>query len=323
MRHLNGASSLFVAIAAIGVVSTTARADQMYIRSAHPSVATGQLVIDGSGFKQGVRVWLDFNELQVLTVTEREVRTKLPKVDAGTYRLILDRRGDRTRSFIVYIGSASGSGSSGPAGPPGPQGPPGLSGPSGPQGPAGARGADGAKGAVGLAGPAGPQGPSGGGLSVVYDNGHTLGVIAGVKVSGGADSTIVVRQDATNGLWLAIPFDTDGIVPMSYQVALFTDNACVSGPYIPADNLYSAAPPPLFRLVQLTAKGEKTGYYSGNSIASLQFKGIKPLGHPEAACTPIDPLNSNDPNSGWAGPLYVGPQQTVDLSPFVGTFSVR
>lgn len=162
--QVNRAFIFWSTLAAVGLVSGSARAEEMYIRSAHPNVAAGQLVIDGSDFKPGLRVWLDFTELQVLSVTPAEVKTKLPKLPYGTYRLILDSKRDRPHSFIVSIGGSDGSGTPGPAGPQGPAGPagpPGLAGPMGPQGPAGPKGATGANGPAGPSGPAGPAGATG------------------------------------------------------------------------------------------------------------------------------------------------------------------
>ena len=153
MRHLNRAFILCSTAALIGLMSSPARADEMYIRSAHPYVSsgatgTGTIEIDGSGFRPGVRVWLDFHELKVISVTDSEVKATLPpRIEDGTYRLILDHRRARPTSFIVYVGT--GNGTPGPAGPQGPAGPPGLAGPPGPQG------ARGATGPTGSAGPAG------------------------------------------------------------------------------------------------------------------------------------------------------------------------
>jgi hypothetical protein len=302
MRPLNRAS-LIVALAVIGITSTYARADDgMHIRSAHPSVATGQLVVDGSGFKKDVRVWLDFTELQVLTVTDREVRTKLPALASGTYRLIMDQHWDRSQFFTVSIASG-GSGSTGPAGPAGPpgpagsQGPAGLPGPAGPQGPAGARGVDGA------------QGPAGG-ISVLAANKTVLGIAIGS--TGG--STVVAHQE--NGVWLAVTVDATTVVPLNYSYAFYTDGLCAGTPYTLVD-----AP---VRLLQRLDRDDPTGYYAGDPVAGRTFLGLKPLGQPNAACTAIDPDPVHgDPNLGWMGPYLAGPLTTLNVSGFQGPYTIK
>src|SRR2546422_2926212 len=175
-------------VGGFGMISSSVQADDMSIRSAHPSVAAGQLVIDGSGFKTGVHVWLNGSELKLLSVKPNEIRAKLPELDPGNYRLILEHWKDerwsgQPRSFIVTLGSG-GSGSPGPAGPQGPAGPP---------GPAGPRGAQGLQGATGPQGPKGDPGSTGtgSGFSVIAANGATLGSVVGAR----SDSTMVARLE--------------------------------------------------------------------------------------------------------------------------------
>ena len=80
----------------------------------------------------------------------------------------------KSRPFVVYPATATGSGDPGPPGPEGPEGPKGDKGDTGPQGPTGAPGPQGAKGDTGttgatgppgaastVPGPAGPTGPTG------------------------------------------------------------------------------------------------------------------------------------------------------------------
>lgn len=320
MRPLNRALFFFLAVAMIGLTSSPASADEMYIRSAHQNSA-GELVLGGSGFRQGVRVWLDFGELQVLSVNEREVHVKMPKLGPGTYRLIADHSRSRATSFIVAVGGAAGSGTGpagpqgpvGPQGPPGPAGPRGLTGATGATGAPGAAGVTGATGATGATGPAGPQGPpgaAGGGLSVYDKNGQLVGPIVGVKF-GGTDSTMVARQ-ANDGVWLGIPVDVAGVVPgaAGALLGLYNDAQCSPPAFVPADR----APATLLRSLQ-RSDSESTAYYAGDPLLPNTFASFSPIGHPEICWSTA--------GTGWDVQLLAGPLKTFDLSPFVPPFSVK
>lgn len=288
-------------VGGFGMISSSVRADDTSIRSAHPSVAAGQLVIDGSGFKTGVHVWLNGSELKLLSVKPNEIRVKLPELDPGNYRLILEHWKDerwsgQPRSFIVTIGSG-GSGSPGPAGPQGPAGLPGPAGPRGAQGPQGATGPQGPKGDPGSAG-------TGSGFSVIAANGATLGSVVGVR----ADSTIVARQQ--QGVWLGIPVDANGVVPMAL-VALYAGSSCDTPPYVPLDT----NPAPMFRSLQRADRADQTAYYAGSAIQVQTFATLSPLGHPETCYPAVD--------FGWGAPVLAGPLMTFDLSQFPAPYTVK
>jgi hypothetical protein len=280
------------------------------VRSAHPDWASGQLVVDGMGFGRGVHVELNGDELKVVSVTDHEIRAKMPSLAPASYRLTVRRRDDLAR-FVVTIGQGPGgvAGAIGPIGPPGPAGP---AGPSGPMGPAGVAGPAGAPGPQGPAGPKGDPGPPSlapPGLTVVANNGSALGVIVGVSKISASDPTIVARQEGD--VWLAIPTDSGGVVPLSF-LAVYVDAACQTPAYIPLDS----DPPPLLRMLQTTGRGTPTAYYPGNPTTSaLTFLSISPLGHPE--------LCSSASGSGWEGPFLVGPAMSFDLSLFPAPFAIR
>ena len=310
MNRLGRAAMVLSAVFVLALMSPPrlAEADQMVVNSAHENAGSGQLVINGTGFKPGVRVWLNGTELNVVSVRSREIRATMPDpaLEPGSYRLTINHRKNHAAWFIVTVGGAGGAGPRGPAGLAGAMGPPG---PQGLRGPAGAQGETGPAGPQGIPGPAG----SGGGLTVMAAN-ATLGTIVGVTKSSLSDPTIVTRQDG-NGVWLAIPIDSQGVVSTSFP-ALYADGACATQPYV----LMDSNPVPLFRLLQTSSRGDQAGYYAGDPAQVLTFDALSPgslspLGHPET-CSPAP---AADP---WSG-SFVGPLMMFDLSPFLGPYTVQ
>ncbi len=282
--------------------ANAASADDLSVQSARRDASTGQLVIDGRWFGPGVRVTLNGADLKIVSLHPRELRVVLPKLDPGSYRLSVRYRRDEAwfTLAILATGGATG-GTTGPAGPAGPIGPAGQAGPQGLQGVPGPAGPQGAKGETG------PAGSAGGGLVVVADNGSPLGTLAGVSKAGGSDPAIVVRQE--NGIWIAIPVDTDGIAPMFFS-AFYKDAFCQTLPYVPLE----ASPVPLFRLLQVTSRTATVGYYAGNPAETAAFVAMSPLGQP-GTCEPT--------SNGWDAPMLAAPVQTLDLTPFPKPFRVQ
>jgi hypothetical protein len=322
MRPSRIALLLYLA-AGFAVFPRVARADEMSIQSAHPNTATGQLVIDGSGFKNGVHVWLNGYELQVLSVGAQQIRAKLPtNLNPGSYRMYLSHWRGLPRSFIVTIGSGGtgGTGAPGPQGPAGPVGPPGPQGPQGLQGQAGAPGTpgqqgiqgpagpQGAAGAQGPAGPPGPKGDYGSGLSVYAANGTALGPIAGSINVNGLNFYLAARK--VQDVWLGIPVDTEGVATAPF-FALYSDVECHQPPYIPLE----ANPAPIFRLLQRTGRTEQQAYYAGAATQVLAFPRWSPLGHPELCSPSVD--------IGWDQPALAGPLQVLDLAQFPGPYTIK
>ena len=281
-------------------LSQPAHAEELLITSAHPDVASGVLVIDGTGFRSGLYIGLESDELKVLSVNTHEVKATLPaSLKSGSYRLVIRQWRDDYARFIVTIG---GGGATGSAGPQGPAGSGGATGPMGPQGPQGAQGA---------------QGPAGAtttipGLSVVGSNGVTLGPVVGVTKFSGTEPVMVARQDG--GVWLSIGVDTTGVIVGSFPV--FYDGAGCTGD---AYAYFESNPAPLFRMAQRMLATDSTAFYPGNPTQMRSF----PAMQIEDPMTPGTKICVSAPAYGWGGPQFVGPLQTIDLSQFPAPLSVQ
>src|SRR5438105_9505231 len=103
MRSI-GIAAAFFAVVSIGA---TAGAEQLTITSAHPDPAAGILIIDGTGFRQGVAVALEGHDLKVLSVNPRQIRTSLPTLTPGTYRLAIRGWYEYGRFVIAIYGDAT------------------------------------------------------------------------------------------------------------------------------------------------------------------------------------------------------------------------
>jgi hypothetical protein len=120
------------------------------------------ITINGENFGEAPQIWLDSYDLtEGATTSDTVVVANLPdspKLDPGTYRLFVSRRGfrpdhpEKADIMDVTIGAV------GPEGPEGPQGEQGLQGVQGPQGPTGPQGTPGAQGPAGPTAPPGPPG---------------------------------------------------------------------------------------------------------------------------------------------------------------------
>lgn len=295
------------ALTALAVVLTThdtyaQSRPALSIAAAHPDTVSKLLVIDGSGFRPGLSVSIDNLPAHVVSVTASQIRAALPILQPGSYRLVVSQWWDDDARFIVTIEGA-GTGTAGPAG---------AAGPMGPAGPSGAAGA---------AGPAGPQGPKGDtgpaavgipGLKVVAANGKTVGTIVGVSKSNGSDPAIVATQD--NGTWLALPFDTNGLIAMAFPI-FYTGPNCSGSAYAYVE----ANPTPLFRMLQRLLPTDVTGFYGGDPVQMMSFPSLLTQ-DPNA---PGSSLCATTVSMGWTGPLWTGPLQTVDLSNFPAPFSIQ
>jgi len=103
------------ALAAVIWFSEPVRAEQLAITSAHPDVAAGMLVVDGTGFRPGLSLALEGRDLKVLSVRPREIKAALPRLHPGTYRLVV-REWFESARFVVAIGDTA---TPGPASTPG------------------------------------------------------------------------------------------------------------------------------------------------------------------------------------------------------------
>ena len=290
-----------VALCTALALSPRVKADALAITSAHPDLASGVLVIDGTGFRSGLYVGLENYDLHVVSVNTHQVKAMLPaSLKSGSYRLVVRQWRDDYARFIVTIGS--GSGATGPAGPQGPAGASGAVGPTGPQGPQGAQGAQGPAGATTLI-------P---GLSVVASNGVTLGPVVGVTKFSGSDPVLVARQD--HGVWLSIGVDTTGVIVGAFPI-FYTDAACMGDAYA----YFESNPAPLFRMAQRMLATDSTAFYPGNPAQTRSFPAMQiedPVNPGAKACVSTTAY-------GWGGPQYVGPLQTIDLSQFPAPLSVQ
>lgn len=150
--------------------------------------------------------------------------------------------------FPLPAGPQGPAGPAGPMGPAGPAGVPGIAGPAGPAGlvgpagpmgpagPAGAAGPQGVPGEAGAQGPAGPQGPqglqgpagpSGGGLTVVDNNGLSIGTLLDPW------NGFVVRQVGPDKLLLQLA--ANGL-PQSSITFFHTSTDCTGTRYITNNN---------------------------------------------------------------------------------------
>jgi hypothetical protein len=279
------------------LLSARVKGEQLLVTSAHPDTASGVLVIDGSGFTPGASVELEGASLKVISLTSHELKTKLPPLKPGTYRLNVRQWYDDVARFVVTIG---GSNTGGPAGP---KGETGSMGPVGPQGPAGATGA---------MGPAGPKGPAGTGLQVVAANGQPLGIVVSVTKFNGNDPVFVARQD--QGTWVTLSVDTSGVITGSFPI-FYSDASCLGQAYA----MFESNPAPLFRLVQRMTANDTTAFYPGNPAQTLSFPAMKM----EDPMSPGSTLCVTTADYGWTGPQYVGPLQTIDISQFTGPFTIQ
>jgi len=281
--------------ALLALSASPAFAQQFVVFSARHDAANGQVVLVGSGFRADMRILLNGAPLPNAAVTGSEMRAKLPVLEPGTYRLVIDPKRGNAQRFMVTVNPPATSGTAVP-GPMGPQGP---AGPQGPQGPAGAAGP---AGAMGPQGAQGPQGPAGASVATVVDAvGATLGTVLSFQPG---SATLVALQH--EGVWLVAPVTTDGIQPTSY-FALYTDANCETAPFLPLDT----DPAPFYRLLQTTAAGATTGYYAGNPTERRTFLATSPLGEP-GQC-----------QQSGIGPTLAGPLRTMTLGPFRAPFSVR
>jgi hypothetical protein len=318
----NVRQSVFVGLAVLcGIVTASqpAAAEQLSISSVHPDVASGVLVVDGTGFRPGAYVGLETYDLKVLSLTSHQIKTNLPaSIKPGSYRLNIRQWHNDDARFIVTIGG--GGGAAGPQGAPGPMGPVGPMGPkgtNGTNGPAGPQGFQGTQGPQGLQGPKGDQGPAGpaganspAGLQVIAHNGATLGSVVGVGGFNGP--AVVARQD--NGTWIAIAIDTAGVVPSSFPV-FYTQSDCTGDAYA----LFESSPVPLIRSLQLMLPNDTTAYYPGDPATTMSFPTM-------LAPDPANPAQRkcvSAPASGWGGDQYVGPLKTVDLTAFPAPFTIQ
>lgn len=150
--------SYAIAIAVLGIIaSRDAAAQQFFITSAAVDETANELVISGTGFTNGVHVYLFSGpiELPLISQTSTRIRTARPPANTppGLYMLLVYNTTTAQYGFVHYT-----VGTVGPTGPPGPtgsQGPKGDTGSTGPMGPPGTPGATGATGSTG------PQGPPG------------------------------------------------------------------------------------------------------------------------------------------------------------------
>lgn len=290
------------ALCTVLTLSPRARADALAITSAHPDTASGVLVIDGAGFRSGLYVGLENYDLHVVSVNTHQVKATLPaSLKSGSYRLVIRQWRDDYARFIVTIGSGSAAGSSVP-GPQGPAGASGAMGPTGPQGPQGAQGAQGPAGATTLI-------P---GLNVVASNGVALGTVVGVTKFSGSDPVLVARKD--NGVWVSLGVDTTGVVVGAFPI-FYTDAACMGDAYA----YFESNPAPLFRMAQRMLATDSTAFYPGNPAQTRSF----PAMQIEDSMNPGTKACVSTATYGWAGPQYVGPLQTIDLSLFPAPLSVQ
>ena len=297
MSHRHFVSGILALCAAL-TLTPKADAQALLITSAHPDVASGVLVLDGTGFRAGVSVALENVDLRVLSVKSTEVKTTLPPVKNGSYRLVVTQRADSAK-FIVTIGA-------GAAGPAGPQGP------AGPAGAIGVTGATGPTGATGATGPTGPQGAPGTGLSVVADNGTTVGMIVGVTKFSGNDPVMVARNE--QGVWVTLAVNTDGVVVGSFPI-FYALEGCAGAAYA----FVESNPAPLIRLVQRMLPTDTTGYFAGNPVDMISFPSMQI----EDPANPGTKTCVSTAAYGWSGPLLVGPLRTIDLTPLPTPYRVQ
>ena len=125
-------------------------------------MAQGALVIEGHHldlFRQP-SVTMNGMPLEILARSSTQVRTVLPPLEDGSYRVELSGAHNNPEPAVGFVAI----GISGPTGSTGAQGLQGLAGATGPEGPAGPQGEagiDGVQGPTGATGPIGPMGPIG------------------------------------------------------------------------------------------------------------------------------------------------------------------
>jgi len=220
-----------------------AAADWLAVVSAHPDTREGMLIINGFGFKKGLYLGIDGQELTVVSVSPNEIRATLPPLAPGTYRLSIRQSRDQAAGFFLTIGTAGPQGPQGLPGPAGPQGPQGFPGPVGPQGLQGLTGLVGPQGAAGLQGLTGPAGPQG--LQGLTGPAGPAGPVGPQGLAGPAGPAGAVGpQGATGPAGLQGPQGLTGVQGLKGD----------TGPAGPAGGLsvFSAAGQPLGPVIGLT-----------------------------------------------------------------------
>ena len=346
------ASEQSLAMAAKAAAAQSAVAQEFRVTSTRQDPATGQLVVVGTGFRSGVEVVLNGGRLRVLSLSGHEIRTELPTLLPGSYRLEVEQRRGGTQHFVVTlgIGAGTGTGVPGPPGPPGPIGPQGLMGPQGPAGaqglrglagPAGANGAaglPGPAGPAGVAGPAGAMGPAGPtgapGLTGPQGLPGAQGPQGLQGVAGPAGISVGLTVVASNGAALGMLL-TLGMGGQPSVVALQDNGVWLVAPvnpegiapmsfpalYLDAACATTAYIPfdtnstPLLRLLQTVNPGDPTAYYSGNPTGPQVFVAMSPLGQQ----TPCQTTTG----TGWDQAVLAGPLQAFDLTRFPAPFRIQ
>ncbi|MCC6992294.1 MAG: collagen-like protein [Acidobacteria bacterium] len=335
------------------LAASPAFAQSFVVFSARHDAAAGQVVLIGSGFRADMRILLNGAPLPNAAVTGSEMRARLPKLDPGTYRLVIDPKRGNAQRFMVTVNppAMGGSGVPGPMGPVGPQGPAGSQGPqglAGPQGPAGAAGPAGpagANGAAGVAGPIGPAGPAGvagpagpaGATGAMGPQGPAgpagpqgaQGAQGTQGPAGASAGTVVAANGATLGMVLNFQPGSATLVALQDQgvwlVAPISPDGIQPTSYLALyGDAACATPPfvpldtnpaPFYRLLQTTAAGDTTGYYAGNPMVTRAFVAVSPLGRPDQ-CQPAS-------CTGWDAPLLAGPLRTINLGGFPAPFAIK
>ena len=133
----------------LGMVPAYAQAQALFVSSVQQDPGNQVLVIRGSGFSAGLRVFIapGFAELAVTSLTATVIHAGPTDSTAGTHLLLLYQ--PATNQFTTFNVAIGAVGPIGPAGSAGPTGAAGSTGPTGPQG------------ATGSPGPSGPTGPAG------------------------------------------------------------------------------------------------------------------------------------------------------------------
>ena len=148
MRRVRLAASCVLALLLLALASSRAEAQQLFITSAQ--IENGQLVIRGSTFTNGMRVYLFAGpiELPVISLNSGEIRTQPPPAStpAGLYMLLIYHPTTAQLGFVHYTVGATG--------PPGPKGDTGVAGTS--TGPPGSTRSPGSPGCNWTAGRNGP-----------------------------------------------------------------------------------------------------------------------------------------------------------------------
>ncbi len=125
----------------VGAHAQPALAQQLVVTSVQEDSPNNQLIVQGGSFSQPVRVFLNFLELPVASVTANEIRATMSPFAPGTYILVVyEPVGNKIASFAAAIGAIGPQGPQGPKGDQGQLGPQGVQGSPGPQGEPGPQG---------------------------------------------------------------------------------------------------------------------------------------------------------------------------------------